>query len=281
MKQHPSGSRRRVMLAPRMWLALLLIALGGGFGDLAHAGHAPSVFYWVRNEANTDRFSTPEAAGRTSLDRFNASHGSNPGYLWVYDHISSLQGQGAGYTYTYWQVWYLDVRPSGTTGPYVAETVEQEFSCDLTPLLGPNIPSDSIGLPKSFTMNPTLYAAGCPVPQLDLDKNLCKANCEGDPINSGTGDSYQEETDYLGSGSAPSSFVRHYNSLGFSDSLLTASRSLGAGWRDNYDRVIKVFSTATVSSAAVLRPEGRILWFTLSGGVGHRTRMWRIGSFNC
>jgi RHS repeat-associated protein len=82
-----------------------------------------------------------------------------------------------------------------------------------------------------------------------------------DPINIGTGDVFEQVTDYETAGQNKLSFIRYYNSLGVP---ATFASTLGNGWRSNYDRYL-----AFVSSSLIIaeRPDGRLLNFNLVGSV--------------
>ena len=43
--------------------------------------------------------------------------------------------------------------------------------------------------------------------------------------------------------------------------------TLGLRWRHNYDQRVVLYETASKSTAAVLRPNGAVLKFTLTSGV--------------
>ena len=75
----------------------------------------------------------------------------------------------------------------------------------------------------------------------------------GDPVNIGTGNVFEEETDYVGSGPFPLTFSHSYNSNAAS---LTH-------WRHNYGNSILVNGAGT--SALAYRPDGKVYQFTWSG----------------
>lgn len=55
--------------------------------------------------------------------------------------------------------------------------------------------------------------------------------CNGtNPVNGATGNKYQAEPDYIGTGRLPLEFTRHYNSA------YNEHRALGLRWRHSYDR---------------------------------------------
>ncbi len=98
--------------------------------------------------------------------------------------------------------------------------------------------------------------SGCP---------LCagRALPVGDPIDVGSGNVFEQATDYSTSGQNPLSFTRYYNSL---SSLVTPATELGQFWRSNYDRYILI-DTLLPNLALVERGDGRLLTFTISGST--------------
>jgi len=97
---------------------------------------------------------------------------------------------------------------------------------------------------------------------------LCKDQIPmaGNPINVGTGNKFQLETDYSGTGPFPLSFKRAYNSANNNISVLTA-RNIGKGWRHSYDRAVYISSYGTASTATITRPEGYAVFFSLVNGI--------------
>lgn len=81
-------------------------------------------------------------------------------------------------------------------------------------------------------------------------------SCIGNPINAGTANKYQLETDYAGRGPFPLVFDRHYNSQS------TLSGELGANWTA-YAKLTNIGA----SSLNAQRPSGRILRFSLANGL--------------
>ena len=261
-RSRAARSGRVLNLALPCWCCLLLAVLGL-FSLEAGAGPAPSIFYRVSNDGvNTDRFPSPEEAGRVSIERKNFSG-------WSFHSISPQDITSCcWYTQTVWNILYMHTQNGQTSGPYGSgSSVQKFFVCDPTPMMGPNYGADVQGLPKNHSTNPNAYANGCPIPAVDLDKNLGGANCAGNPINVGIGNKYQEEVDYQGSESFPLTLVRRYNSLGFNDSAYSAFRLLGPRWRHSYERTITLLTTPSITSAAAMRPDGRVLRFTLASGI--------------
>jgi YD repeat-containing protein len=83
----------------------------------------------------------------------------------------------------------------------------------------------------------------------------------GDPINIGTGNVFEEVTDYQTTGQNPLAFRRYYNSAGGGFAFAS---TLGPNWRTPYDRYIQIPSTYRIAAE---RPDGQIVAFTLNSGV--------------
>lgn len=84
----------------------------------------------------------------------------------------------------------------------------------------------------------------------------------GNPCSVGTGNKYQEVTDYTTAGRNNLSFTRYYNSLASNDDPFATE--LGPRWRSNYDRYLDIISPTEVTAA---RADGQVLHFTNTGGV--------------
>ncbi len=89
-------------------------------------------------------------------------------------------------------------------------------------------------------------------------------NGAGNPIHVGTGNKFQAETDYVGSGPFPLRFVRYYNS--HDDETLTVS--LGARWRHAYESRLHLLSATEI---VIERPDGARHRWTDSGGWSSTT----------
>ena len=95
----------------------------------------------------------------------------------------------------------------------------------------------------------------------------------GNPINAGTGNKYQIETDYSAAGSFPLTFQRHYNSvqgiaLARVGNRWLPSARLGNRWRSTYDRAITLQggTASDLATAYVDRPDGRTRFFNYTAG---------------
>ena len=102
---------------------------------------------------------------------------------------------------------------------------------------GGTVPAQSIGDPSSMP-------GSCPC---------------GDPINVGTGNVFEQTTDYQTAGPNSLAFTRYYNSLASSTTFATA---LGANWRSNFDRYLRLSSTTVIAE----RANGQQVTFTNNGG---------------
>lgn len=88
-------------------------------------------------------------------------------------------------------------------------------------------------------------------------------SCAGNPINTGMGNKFEQETDYVGFGAFPLIFGRYYNS----SSSVTQGNTGFYSWRHSYDRYIRVVSQGGLSTAFALRPDGKTYSFTLLNGA--------------
>ncbi|MBF0525198.1 MAG: RHS repeat protein, partial [Deltaproteobacteria bacterium] len=79
---------------------------------------------------------------------------------------------------------------------------------------------------------------------------------EGNPINVGTGNKFQKETDYVGGASTHLTLRRYYNSQD------TITSVIGVNWHRSYSRHI----TSVGNTARVTRDDGRVDTFTKNAG---------------
>jgi len=84
--------------------------------------------------------------------------------------------------------------------------------------------------------------------------------CRGNPCDPGSGNKYERELDYRGSGPFPLEFERAYNSTVL-ESYRPNPPALGPQWLHSYDRAVRLDAdTATVS-----RQDGKVFFFVLDG----------------
>lgn len=84
---------------------------------------------------------------------------------------------------------------------------------------------------------------------------------EGDPVTLGTGNLFEQVTDYTTTGANPLAFTRYYNSQ---SNLVNATFAvtLGVNWRHNYDRYLLVSPLSVVAE----RGDGQQVTFNLTSG---------------
>ncbi len=100
---------------------------------------------------------------------------------------------------------------------------------------------------------------GCegPVSGIDGEKtNGSPEFCVGNPINIGTANKFQAETDYASRASGDVAFNRYYNSQDDTEG------PLGIAWRHGYERRLNISS----DEIKTVRPDGRIYTFTPKDG---------------
>jgi RHS repeat-associated protein len=100
--------------------------------------------------------------------------------------------------------------------------------------------------PKSFGIACNAYHSGA-------------GSC-GEPIDLGSGNVFDQVTDYETAGQNKLSLIRYYNSMATPDTYATG---MGVGWRTNYDRYLRIFSTGVLAE----RPDGQQIGFTSSSGT--------------
>ncbi len=101
---------------------------------------------------------------------------------------------------------------------------------------GSSVPGQSLG-------DPSAVPGACPC---------------GEPINVGNGNVFEQVNDYRTAGINSLGFTRYYNSMASSTTFAT---SLGANWRSNYDRYLRLSSASVVAE----RPDGQQVTFTTTG----------------
>jgi len=98
------------------------------------------------------------------------------------------------------------------------------------------------------------YTPPPPQAQKDAGHPSCPSNGTN-PINGASGNKFQAEMDYAGSGRMPLAFMRYYNSA------FGTLRELGWNWRSNYDHLLSISG----SNAYITKPDGSAFHFVLSG----------------
>jgi RHS repeat-associated protein len=86
----------------------------------------------------------------------------------------------------------------------------------------------------------------------------------GDPITLGTGNLFEQATDYTTAGQNPLSLIRYYNSAFVNPASYAVT--LGGKWRSNYDRYLHIVTTPSATGYVTAeRPDGQQITFTSSG----------------
>lgn len=103
-----------------------------------------------------------------------------------------------------------------------------------------------------------------------------KKTLSGDPVDVSDGNNYVVQTDFKGSGVAPLTFTRSYNSVSAHYEAVQTSMPygmtiLGVGWSADYFQYLQPVSGTvngvTYSTVYAYRPDGRVLAFNLFEGV--------------
>lgn len=145
--------------------------------------------------------------------------------------------------------------------------------------------------------NTCVRASYMPDPHKDCGPPDCS---EGNPINAASGNKFQRELDYKGTGVLPLHWERNYNSAGTpsdkmnvaaggssnGDSVFTPGAStndggniippvtvvgrpsnspIGIGWRHTYDRTVVTQTSSGVTTATLYRHNGRVFTFQQAG----------------
>lgn len=190
-----------------------------------------------------------------------------PSYDVVPSVISAIEGQGFG-LYSSFYPRSPGTAPGFYNGFFTLGSHFRQTNPD--PAYLP--PTCSSGPLSAFCQNmgqsgpPGFSAIGCTQP---IDpKNLgpshsCSAKpSAGNPVDVGTGNKYQLEWDYQRVGISPLEFSRTYNS-----STIVQLGAFGANWRSTFERSLKLYELANKTTAAVFRPDGKILYFSYANGV--------------
>jgi YD repeat-containing protein len=110
---------------------------------------------------------------------------------------------------------------------------------------------------RSSTIQDTVKNNGC-------DGSFAAAGTN--PCNAGTGNKYEHEVDYVGTGSYPLKLERTYNS-GSSTPSSVEMTVWGNQWRSAYDKTIIVNNNGVVTTATVKRASGKRYYFNLANGT--------------
>lgn len=165
------------------------------------------------------------------------------------------------------------VRIKGTSSTTAVPPCSQQLYSGALGLWRERLVSCPVGYVSNSLSAPIWDYCVRPAPaSYDPPKNLgpCK-DCDlsaGNPINIATGNKYQEERDYIGTGRFPLEYVRRYNSLAYG-SIYYGPRyfSAQAMWRGTYDRAVLFSDHPRFPVARVHRQDGSVLQFRWNGSL--------------
>jgi RHS repeat-associated protein len=175
------------------------------------------------------------AHGVTSLSTSN--------YLSYATYVSVNGGQVIGWALEAYQDSSFDLPYIGT-----ADGGYDVTQLDNTPTLYGFVQPATYGV----WTNPKVLGKSCP--------NKGKPHC-GDPIDIGSGNVFEQVTDYETAGQNKLSLIRYYNSMASVDTLATV---FGSNWRTNYDRYLRLVSATEVDAE---RLDGQVVSFILVGST--------------
>jgi len=229
-----------------LWLVLLLLA-----GN-AVAGQQVGQYFvgdqWTgSNQASLPHYRSPGegcvGVMRTDLRSEQKSHPSNQ------MRFRLLQvGQDDG-SFAFGCGGEVDELVAGNWTPIITYDTDNDYVYGFTP---------SVNCALSGLLDPETGQCGPP---------KCCMTPVGDPIDVGTGNKHQAETDYIGAGAFPLHFERTYDS---SRVWLNNPVPIGIGWTHTYLAAIYFMQAAgstTLTQAVAYRPNGTLLRFNLVGGV--------------
>lgn len=162
---------------------------------------------------------------------------SNQWLAFVSARVTTLNPSGK------WQIYYLSpFQPEGPSNPAIAisdGTANDDF---------PAWPSGSATEPGK-SLGTCNYAGKCMI---------------GEPIDSATGNMFEQATDYETAGQNKLQFVRNYNSNAIMTNPNTPARTMGINWRSIYDRYLTVALPSTITAE---RADGQVLTFKFTGSA--------------
>lgn len=247
------STRLRARLG-RLCVGFLLLCLWG----IAEAGHAPIIFYnvpnWYSGGWDQIRYQTPYDA--FAIPWNEETHAYPAGCRdWTLTSVKPVHD---------------DAYEDGDF--YVAITDTRNYDCSISST-GYSYPAGA----RRFAIcgNSSAYSASawlggrCPDLKPDPDKNRGAPKCPvcsvGDPVNPATGNKFETLALFSGQGTFPIRFEITYNG-GQSAPILSPNQlSLGARRVHNYQMRVVVATNPSLTSAYVLRPDGKVYGFDQSG----------------
>jgi RHS repeat-associated protein len=250
-------SARWMGILRRMCLGILLFALGG----TVSAGHAPIIFYnvsgWYNSGWDQIRYPTPYDALAVEWDA-HVPHCQNG-----HDQLFRLTGVVMQHSDGY-EDGDLYV---GTDAVYNFDEACTFFKNDQ---FGGVRRFANCGDPKWSAYSPNDFPGGrCPDLAPDPDKNRGTPKCPvcsvGDPVNPSSGNKFELLDLVRGEGSFPLTFSLTYNSGQSAPILSPIQLSLGARRVHNFQMRVQIASNPSLTSAYVLRPDGKTYGFDQNG----------------
>ncbi len=212
--------------------------------------------YWVGNAVGegsmgvTILFNYPPYAANYNWEsalNYTTASGNTSGGSFVIAYGYSITGKWLQYADGYFSVTNITV--TGLTSP---PPPGQGF---LGKNNGGNIcpkPPSAVGGPKMSKVSLPIDAPKISIP---VGQPILGSSLVGDPINAGTGNLFETQTDFTAPINTQLSFTRYYNSYDQS------SVGLGVGWHSTYQRGLN----ATATAVTVTRPDGRQDIYTKKG----------------
>jgi RHS repeat-associated protein len=107
----------------------------------------------------------------------------------------------------------------------------------------------------------------CGSPKCTVGGAACCDVCTNgtNPINTASGNKYEKETDYVGTGPFPLRFERTYS---YNTSAANTPTPMGVGWSHNYSNYVVAYASvpgSTLDRVRAYRADGRMLTFSLNG----------------
>lgn len=245
-------------VAHKLTLAFAMVLASG----IAFAGHAPVIFYnvpnWYSGGWDQIRYQTPYDAFAIEWRQHETGTCMNaPTYLWQFidAHVTHLDGYEDGDLYgASMDVYdYVSCRYKGR-GDYTS--IARRFA----------MCNGSGSMPYSADAWP---GSKCPDLLVDPDKTrgapTAPMGSKGDPVNPANGNKYVTQDLIKGQGRFPVTFSIAYSSGQAVSILAPQQLALGARRVHNFQMRVAVESNPTLTSAYVLRPDGKVFGFDQNG----------------
>lgn len=229
------------------------------FGGSAGGMMYPSTSYGgTINRADTGFFTFNGVASSTYTQTITATGGSG---FTPYIQVLKPDGTSDGVA---WTTTNTTVSHTAVAGEYSVVVVNEFAGWSNTGTYTLELTGAGGGMPEKGKQDGV--CAICQQNALAAASNPVSANgsaVRGQPINIATGNMYEQVTDYTTVGTNPLALTRTYNSMSYTRNGYATL--MGPNWRTNYDRYLRVVSSTQLAAE---RPDGQMVNFALSGGVG-------------